>query len=412
LGLYDGDKLMPASVGYYISDIASLRAIDASIRTDGYMRAVGEKKTWYMFFSAAIDAADNDNVVQPLIGTGRWFKIASLVLASDILNLSESIDDRIGQLFLDSATLDVVYNDVANSLTINVKPNSIGETEVSSLEITTINGLSSALADKAPILHTHSPVNITDLSEFIDDRVSALLQQGTGITINYNDTSNTLTISGQSVPLQVKNEGTVLGSATSLDVVGALANLTISGTEATLTITSPAQDKIEVFDSTNTSQGFVSQIRFTGSGVSSVTVANDKATIDITGGGSGTSTIAEQNYTVVSNSIASNGYQTISFPTEVGLFVRNITSNFFCRIRIYIDATSASNDLVRTVDTELQGEHGCLFEGVLTPTNLVLDLSPPVILYKKDISSPLFMTINNLDSSSRTFNIVLNTLKW
>jgi hypothetical protein len=96
----------------------------------------------------------------------------------------------------------------------------------------------------------------------------------------------------------------------------------------------------------------------------------------------------------------------------VGLFVRKITSNFFCRIRIYIDAISASNDLVRTVATELQGEHGCLFEGVLTPTNLVLDLSPPVILYKKDINSPLFMTINNLDSSPRTFNIVLNTLKW
>jgi hypothetical protein len=403
---------MPASIGYSVPDITALKAIDASIRVTGYLRSVVTKRAWYMFISTATDIADDNNIIQPTTGTGRWFKSSSLILAADILDFNESIDDRIGVLLNDSATLDVVYDDTTNSLTINIKTDSISDSQVSSLSIATINGLTAALNAKADISHIHNPSNITDLTEFIDDRVSALIQQGTGITVNYNDTSNTLTISAQTVPLQVKNEGSVLGNATSLDVVGALANLTLNGNEATLTITSPAQDKIEIFDSNNASQGFVSQIRFTGSGVSSVTIANDRATIDITGGGSGTSTIAEQNYTVVSNSLAANASQTISFPTEVGLFVRKITSNFFCRIRIYIDAISASNDLVRTVATELQGEHGCLFEGVLTPTNLVLDLSPPVILYKKDINSPLFMTINNLDSSPRTFNIVLNTLKW
>lgn len=404
---------MPASIGYSVPDITALKAIDASIRVTGYLRSVVSKRAWYMFISTATDVADDNNIIQPTTGTGRWFKSSSLILAADILDFNEGIDDRVSALLTDSPTFDVVYNDVTNNLTINIKTNSISDTEVSSLSIGTINGLTTALNSKSDINHIHSPTNITDLAEFIDDRVSALIQQGTGITVNYNDTTNTLTISGQPVPITVKNEGVTLGQATSLDVVGALANLTFNNGEATLTITSPAQDKIEIFDNTNTFIGLVSQLRFTGSGVSSVTVSGDKATIDITGGGSGTTTIAEQNYTIVSSgSIAINASQTIAFTPELGVFIRKITSNFFSRIRIYIDSLSASNDLGRSVNTELSGEHGCLFEAVLTPTNLILDLAPPVILYKKDASTPLYMTITNLDNNSRTFNIVLNTLKW
>lgn len=43
--------------------------------------------------------------------------------------------------------------------------------------------------------HTQSASTITDLSEAVDDRVAALLQAGTGVTLAYNDSLNTLTIS-------------------------------------------------------------------------------------------------------------------------------------------------------------------------------------------------------------------------
>jgi hypothetical protein len=46
----------------------------------------------------------------------------------------------------------------------------------------------------APLVHTHTAAQITDLSEAVDDRVAALLVAGPNVTLTYNDASNTLTI--------------------------------------------------------------------------------------------------------------------------------------------------------------------------------------------------------------------------
>lgn len=46
-----------------------------------------------------------------------------------------------------------------------------------------------------PEAHTHVAADITDFSEAVDDRVATLLIAGTGITLTYNDASNTLTVS-------------------------------------------------------------------------------------------------------------------------------------------------------------------------------------------------------------------------
>lgn len=54
--------------------------------------------------------------------------------------------------------------------------------------------LQTVLNGKAALSHTHVAANITDFSEAVDDRVSALLVAGTNITLTYNDLSNTLTI--------------------------------------------------------------------------------------------------------------------------------------------------------------------------------------------------------------------------
>ena len=402
---------MPASVGYYLADIPALKAVDASIRTDGYIRAVGTKRAWYIFFSSASDSADDDNIVQPTFGTGRWFKLKALALSGEIPDLSEFIDDRVNSLIADSSHITTAYNDTSNTLTLSINENSIGDTEVSSLSIATISGLVSALSGKADISHTHSSTHISDFSEAVDDRVSALLQQGSGITLTYNDTSNTLTIAGSPVPTTFKNEGTNIGTASTLNVVGDLVDISISGGEATLTVNTPSGSSIDVQDATTTI-GSVDTLKFTGGGVSSITVSGSVATVDISGGGSSTSGMTEINYTITSGTIAAGGSQTLTFNPELGVIVRKVSSNFYARVRVYIDSTSAANDLARSVLTELSGEHGCLLETVLIPSNLDLDLAPPVVLYKKNSSTPLSITIENLDSTSRVFNIVLNSLKW
>jgi hypothetical protein len=45
-----------------------------------------------------------------------------------------------------------------------------------------------------PSAHTHTAANITDFAEAVDDRVAALLVQGSNVTLTYNDPSNTITI--------------------------------------------------------------------------------------------------------------------------------------------------------------------------------------------------------------------------
>ena len=47
---------------------------------------------------------------------------------------------------------------------------------------------------RAAVSHTHIASQVTDFSEAVDDRVGALLQPGTNITLNYNDAANTLTV--------------------------------------------------------------------------------------------------------------------------------------------------------------------------------------------------------------------------
>ena len=57
-----------------------------------------------------------------------------------------------------------------------------------------VTNLTTDLAGKASSTHTHTASEVTDFSEAVDDRVSALLTAGSNITLTYNDAANTLTI--------------------------------------------------------------------------------------------------------------------------------------------------------------------------------------------------------------------------
>ena len=78
--------------------------------------------------------------------------------------------------------------------------------------IADVTGLQTALDGKAASSHTHTASNITDFSEAVDDRVGALLVAGTNVTLNYNDTLNTLTINAASISDSDKGDITVTGS--------------------------------------------------------------------------------------------------------------------------------------------------------------------------------------------------------
>lgn len=90
----------------------------------------------------------------------------------------------------------------------------------------TANSADATLLARANHTGTQVASTISDFSEAVDDRVAALLVQGTGVTLSYNDGANTLTISA-----------TGGGGATNLTATAAPTTVTINsdtGTDAAI----------------------------------------------------------------------------------------------------------------------------------------------------------------------------------
>lgn len=134
--------------------------------------------------------------------------------SSDITDFSEAVDDRVNDLLVAGSNVQLSYNDGSNSLTIAVTGVSLsGHTHTAS----NITDFNSSVSGLLPVKNvsagsgisvssnngdftvslsdpTIQASDVTDFSEAVDDRVSNLLVAGTGVTISYNDSANTLTI--------------------------------------------------------------------------------------------------------------------------------------------------------------------------------------------------------------------------
>lgn len=88
----------------------------------------------------------------------------------------------------------------------------------------TANASDAALRDRSTHTGTQAASTISDFSEAVDDRVSALLVAGAGVTLTYNDAANTLTVaaSGGADPWTyvVLGADFVTNSATAVAITG------------------------------------------------------------------------------------------------------------------------------------------------------------------------------------------------
>jgi hypothetical protein len=132
------------------------------------------------------------------------FSTSDLVEGTRLYFTNERVDDRVNALLLAGTGLTKAYNDGANSLTLGV---------------------------------TLSPFTTTDLAEGtrlyftnerVDDRVAALIQNSASVTWTYNDSLNTLTASAVTTPLQIQEDGVVIGNRGTVDF--------ITGSNSTLTV--------------------------------------------------------------------------------------------------------------------------------------------------------------------------------
>jgi hypothetical protein len=127
---------------------------------------------------------------------------------------TEEVDDRISTLLVAGTGIDLTYNDSLNTLTITSVGSSasgnyalVGHTHLSSnitdfnssvsglLPVTNIVGGSNVSISSSGSIYTVAVTGSLGLTtEEVDDRVSSLLVAGTGISLDYNDSGNTLTI--------------------------------------------------------------------------------------------------------------------------------------------------------------------------------------------------------------------------
>lgn len=139
---------MTVKIGYSISDISAIKSLPTSLLTSGYARLCRSINAWFSYDSVSTATPDDVSVLLPTSGTGRWFKLKADVAATDILNFSEAIDDRVSSLVQNSSTITATYNDSANTLTFSVVNGSIGDTQVSSLSQSKITNLTTDLEAK------------------------------------------------------------------------------------------------------------------------------------------------------------------------------------------------------------------------------------------------------------------------
>ena len=139
---------MTVKTGYSISDISAIKALPTALLENGYARLCRSVNAWFSYNSTSTTTGDDVSILLPASGIGRWFKLKADVAATDVLNFSEAVDDRVAALIQNSSTVNASYNDAANTLTFSVVGGSIGDAQVSSLSQSKITNLTTDLAAK------------------------------------------------------------------------------------------------------------------------------------------------------------------------------------------------------------------------------------------------------------------------
>jgi trimeric autotransporter adhesin len=200
------------------------------------MPAVGTAGTYGSASAVPVLTTDAQGRVSGVTNT------AIAITSAAVSDFVEAAQDAVGGILTDTASIDFTYNDALNTITATVLPAGVDHNSLnnfvankhidhSTVSITAGTGLSGGgditatrtlsipnsgvtaasygTATQVPAFSVNAlgfvtsaanttiaipSTQVTDFSEAVDDRVAALLVQGAGITLTYNDPANTLTV--------------------------------------------------------------------------------------------------------------------------------------------------------------------------------------------------------------------------
>ena len=128
------------------------------------------------------------------------------ITSGDVTDFDEAVTDLIGAKVKAGVGIGVAFNDATGETTItNIASGGTGGGPIAAAAVSftpaggmTATDVQAAILEvnstKAALTHNHNSSAIADFSEAVDDRVAALLQAGSGVTLSYNDAAGSLTI--------------------------------------------------------------------------------------------------------------------------------------------------------------------------------------------------------------------------
>ena len=142
------------------------------------------------FYLPIIDGTAGQVLSTDGAGNASWSNVTGLALSTDDLTegssnfffTNERVDDRINALMINSTSVTWTYDDAADTLKADVNLTSFDTDDLA-----------------------EGSTNLYFSNEAIDDRVDALIQNGTGLNWVYNDIANTLTGTVDLTPFDTDN---------------------------------------------------------------------------------------------------------------------------------------------------------------------------------------------------------------
>ena len=184
-----GDTQFEVGLGTYSSNtLARTTVLSSSNSNSAVSFSTGTKNVF-------ITQPSGKAVFRDASGNIAELTTANLSENTNLYYTDERVDDRISALFQSGTGISFAYNDSSNTFTptVTLSPFSTSNLSEGSNLYYTDNRFDTRLAAKDTDNLSEGSSNLYFTNERVDDRVASLLQNGTGISFTYNDSSNTLT---------------------------------------------------------------------------------------------------------------------------------------------------------------------------------------------------------------------------